>query len=299
MLESARPGLDVPAAEWVEAVDDAIGLADESGDHALQVAIRTAGSYAYLCAGRFDHAEELMDEALGLAENDHGAGAGIVIGCPFAWSLMAKAVIRRDRGEFDASEELFQSALRIASEQGDPETESWTRGNLASMMALRGDHDAALALGQRNYELTERLGDVFSRVWALFYLGVVELERGDSMQALDHLERADSVYREAMGNGGEAEGVRAALIADALLEVGRLPEALELAEKGVATSRDRGLHWGLPRALRILAKVRAAAGDPGPPELLDEAEQVASANRQNVELELIRGTRETVAATSG
>ena len=152
------------------------------------------------------------------------------------------------------------------------------------MMAQRGDLDAALGLAQRNYELTERLGDVFSRVWALFYLGAVELERGDSQQALDHLERADSVYREAMASGGEAEGVRAALIAEALLDVDRIPEALEWAEKGAAVSRDRGLRWGLPRALRALARARAAAGEPGAPDLLDEAEQVASVNRQNVEL---------------
>jgi tetratricopeptide (TPR) repeat protein len=211
---------------------------------------------------------------------------------------MAKAVIRRERGEFDASEELFESALRIANEQGDPETESWTRGNLAVLMAMRGDSDAAIALAQRNYELTERLGDVFSRHWALFYLGFVALERGDPEQALDHLERSDRFYREAMGNGGEAEGWRAALLADALLGVGRVPEALERAEQGVAVIRDRGLGWGLPRALRTLACARSAAGEPGASELLDEAEQAASAIGQNVELESIRAARDAMAATS-
>jgi class 3 adenylate cyclase/tetratricopeptide (TPR) repeat protein len=299
LLESARPGLDVPAPEWIAAVYEAIALADESGDDALRVAIRTAGSYAYLAAGDFDHCEQLVDEALELAGDDHGAGAGIVIGCPYAWGLMAKAVIRRDRGEFDAGEQLSESALRIASEQGDPETESWTRGNLAVLMALRGDLDAALGLAQRNYELTERLGDVFSRHWALFDLGFVHLERGDPEQALDYLERADNLYLEAMGSGGEAQGWREALIAEALLGVGRVPEALERAEQGAAICRDRRLHWGTPRALRTLANVRAAAGKPGAPELLDEAEQVASANRQVVELESIRAARDAVAASPG
>ena len=298
LLESARPGLDVPAPEWIAAVDEAIALADESGDDALRVAIRTAGSYAYLASGNFEHCEQLVDEALELAGDDHGAGAGIVIGCPYAWGLMAKAVIRRDRGEFDAGEELSESALRIASEQGDPETESWTRGNLAVLMALRGDLDAAQGLAQRNYELTERLGDVFSRHWALFDLGFVHLERGDPEQALDYLERADNLYLEAMGSGGEAQGWREALIAEALLGVGRVPEALERAERGAAICRDRHLHWGTPRALRTLANVRAAAGEPGAPELLDEAEQVASTNGQIVELESIRAARDAVAASS-
>jgi class 3 adenylate cyclase/tetratricopeptide (TPR) repeat protein len=299
MLGSARPGLDVTAAEWTAAVEEAIALADKSDDDALRMAIRTAGSYAHLVAGDYDRCEQLVDQALEIAGDDHGVGAGIVIGCPYAWGLMAKAVIRRDRSEFDAAEQLFESALRIASEQGDPETESWTRGNLAGLMALRGDLDAALGLAQRNYELTERLGDVFSRHWALVYLGLVLLERAEPEQALDYLQRADHVYREAMGNGGEAEGWRAALIAEALLGVGRVSEALELADHGATICRERGLHWALPRVLRALAGARAAAGEPGASELLDEAEQVASANRQVIELESIRAARDVVAASPG
>jgi adenylate cyclase len=241
MLESARPGLVQPAADWIQASEESIALADESGDDALRVAIRTVGSYPYLCAGDFDQSERLVDEALEIAGDDHGAGAGIVIGCPYAWCLMAKAVIRRDRAEFDAGEELSGSALRIAAEQGDPETASWTRGNLAALLAARGDLDEALGLAQRNYELTERLGDVFSRHWALVYLGFVHLEREDAKAALDYLERGDRLYREAMGNGGEAEAWREAMIAEALLGVGRVPEARERAEHATAVAHERGL----------------------------------------------------------
>ena len=175
-----------------------------------------------------------------------------MIGCPYAWAMMAKAVIRRDRGEFDAGEELSEKALRIAAEQGDPETASWTRGNLAALLAMRGDLDSALGLAQRNYELTERLGDVFSRHWALFYLGFVRLERGDAEGALDSLERADRLYREAMGNGGEAEAWREAMIAEALLGVGRVARG---AGESRARDRDR------PGARTALG-ASASASDP-------------------------------------
>jgi class 3 adenylate cyclase/tetratricopeptide (TPR) repeat protein len=298
MLESARPGLVQHASEWTAAVDESIALADKSGDDALRMAIRTAGSYAYLSAGDFDHCEQLIDEALELAGDDHGAGTGIVIACPFAWCLMGKGFVRRERGEFDAGEELFGSALRIADAEGDPETASWTRGNLAGLMAVRGDLDPALALAQRNYELTERLGDVFSRHWALLNLGFVHLEREEPEPALDYIERADSIYMDAMGTGGEAEGWRKALIAQALLDVGRVAEALEFAEQGATIGRDRGLNWGLPRALRALARARLAAGVPGADQALEEAERVASGNRQMIELEEIRALREMVAAGS-
>jgi adenylate cyclase len=297
LLESARPGIVQPAEDWTRATDDAIALADESGDDALRVAIRTAGSYAYLASGDFDHCEELVDEALEIAGDDQSAGNGIVIGCPYAWAIMAKAMIRRDRGEFDAGEELCERAIRIADEQGDPETASWTRGNLAALLALKGDLDGALGLAQRNYELTERLGDVFSRHWALINLAYVRLERRDAEGALPLLERADRMYREAMGNGGEAEPWRTAMIAEALLGVGRVAEGLERAEHAAAVAGERCLLWALPRALRTLAQARVAAGEPGAGELLEEAERVAMANGRSVELIGIERVRDLASAT--
>ena len=298
MLESARPGLDVTAAEWTGAVEEAVALADQSGDEALRMAIRTAGSYSYLVAGDFGACERLIDEALGLAGEDHGAGAGIVIGCPYAWCLMAKAVIQRDGGDLEAAQKLSERAIQIASEHGDPETEGWTRGNLAVVMVYRGDLDGALALAQRNYELTERLGDVFSRHWALVYLGYVHLERGDAETALEYVQRADQLYLEAMGSGGEAEGWRNAMIAEALLGVGRVPEALERAEHAADVIRERGLNWGAPRALRALALARTAAGAPGADELFDESERIAAANGQLIEAEITRAARDRVVAAS-
>jgi tetratricopeptide (TPR) repeat protein len=241
----------------------------------------------------------MLDEALEMAGDDHTAGAGIVVGCPYAWCLMAKAVIRREQGKLDEGEKLSETALRIAAEHGDPETESWTRGNLATLLAYRGDLNGALALAQRNYELTERLGDVFSRHWALLYLGFVHLERGEYGQSLDYLQRADTLYREAMGSGGEAEAWRSALISDALLEVGRIDEAREQAEHAVEIARGRGLLWGMPRSLIAKARAMSAAGEPGVDAVLDEAEAVAERNGHTHEIDRIREARERVGAGAG
>jgi hypothetical protein len=124
----------------------------------------------------------------------------------------------------------------------------------------------------------------------------VHLERDEMDAALDYFERANSVYMEAMGTGGEAEGWREALIAEALLGVGRTAEALERGERGATVARDRSLGWSLSRALRVLARARLAAGAGGAEEALEEAETVASRNGQAVELEEIRALKESVAA---
>ncbi|MET0926080.1 MAG: adenylate/guanylate cyclase domain-containing protein, partial [Solirubrobacterales bacterium] len=125
-LDSARPGVEHHADTWTAGASAAIGLADKSGDDSLRVALRVAGSYSFLCAGEWKELERLLDEAKEIAGGDPTVGAGLVIGCPYAWSLMARGIVRREAGDFDRAEELFKSALRIAAEQGDPETESWT-----------------------------------------------------------------------------------------------------------------------------------------------------------------------------
>ena len=292
VMEGARPGMELTAEEWIGATREAMALADESGDPAMRIAIRAASSYSFLAAGDFDECDRLLDEVLELSGDDHTAGAGIVIGCPYAFALQFKGVIARERGDYRRAEELFDSALRIAAEEGDPETESWTRGQKAILLATRNEPDAALALAHRNYELTERLGDVFSRTWALVTLALTYVETGDPAAALDAIERAETLYREAMNSGGEAEAWRIAIRSQALLGVGRIPEALEQGELAADIARDRGMRWSLPRALRALGRARAAAGEAeGAREAFDEAAEVAQAIGSRYELDLIEGDR--------
>ncbi len=298
-LESVRPNLDTNSRDLIALTTEAISLADESGDVNLRMALRAVGSYPSFYAGDFDAAERMLDEALDLAGDDYEAGSGIVVGCPYAFCLMFKGNICRDRGDFDAAQEYFDSALKISSDQGDLETEIWARGGLSWQFLPLGRPDEALRLAQRNRDISERLGDVFSRHFALLILGWVHCERSEYEPALDSLESADRLYREAMGSGGELEPSREAALADALLGLGRVPEALERAENGVVAGRERDLGWTLIPALRIAAKVRAAAGESGALELLDEAEALASANRQTVELGRIQEARDAVAARGG
>ena len=295
MMESVRPGLEQHADDWTAGADEAVALADRSGDDALRVAIRAAGSYSYLCSGDSAKVERLLGEALEIAGDDQGAGAGLVIGCPVAWATMAKGVVLRDRGELDEAYELCETALRIATEQGDPETEGWTRGNQILIHAYRGEIDEALALGQRNYELTERLGDVFSRTWALASLGIARVYAEDFAGAFDALDRGERLYREAMAKGGEAEAWRAAFRAEALLGLGRTAEALATAERALSVARERSLLWSLPRAARIVARARAAAGKPGVEEAFAEAGSVAREIGCKVELDGIEEDRRAVA----
>ena len=54
---------------------------------------------------------------------------------------------------------------------------------------MRGDVEGGLALARRNCELTERLGDVFSRSLALTNLAWTQLAAGEYADALASIER--------------------------------------------------------------------------------------------------------------
>jgi class 3 adenylate cyclase/tetratricopeptide (TPR) repeat protein len=296
MATAVRPGMAHEAKAWVAGVEETVRLADESGDLHLRIAILAAGSYAYLCAGDFDRFEGALDELLDLAGGDRRAGAGIVIGNPVAWATMAKGLVRRERGRLDQAEELFNKALRIATEEGDPEIASWTRSNQALMLAMRGDLEGGIALARRNCELTERLGDVFSRSLALANLGGTLSAAGDYAKALEVLEEAERVYRGAVPDGDEMEAWRAALRAEALTGVGRAEEALELAEWASGIARERGMLWSLPLTLQALALARATTGQDGVGEALDEAAEIAEQTGAITSLEAIETTRSTLGA---
>ncbi|HVD40495.1 MAG TPA: adenylate/guanylate cyclase domain-containing protein [Solirubrobacterales bacterium] len=271
---AVRPGLEHYGPDWLEAVRETVELADRSGDRHLRAAVRGAGAYAYLCCADFEGFERILDEMLEIVGDDGSVGANIVLGSPIAWGLMGKGMVRRERLEFEEAEELFERALQSALEEDDPETASWIRSNQASLI-IRRDPEGALALARRNCELTDRLGDVFSRSLALSNLAWTQLIAEEYEAALESIEASEALYREAMDNGGEMEGWRGQLRARALVLCGREEEGLEVAEEAARVTRERGMLWSYPVAVLTLARARAAAGADGVAEAFEEAERVA------------------------
>jgi class 3 adenylate cyclase/tetratricopeptide (TPR) repeat protein len=271
---AVRPGLPHYGPDWIEAVRETVALADQTDDRHLRAAVRGAGAYAYLCVADFEGFERILDEMLEIVGDDGSVGSGIILGSPIAWGLMGKGMIRRERLEFDEAEELFDRALVAALEEDDPETASWVRSNQASLV-FRKDPEAALAIARRNVELTDRLGDVFSRSLALSNLAWVQLIAEESEAALEAIEASERLYREAMDTGGEMEGWRGQLRARTLVQVGRVAEGLEVAEEAARVSGERGMLWSYPVAVLTLARARAAAGVDGVEEAFAEAERVA------------------------
>jgi adenylate cyclase len=297
LLTDVRPGVADCSTEWVAAAREAIELADENGDLSLQIAVRGAGAYAYMCAGDLEGLERTIDEMLELTGGDPSLGAGVVVDCPIAWGLNAKSIALRERERLAEAEELLDEALRLASEHDDHETESWARGSKCLVLADRGETEAALALARRNCELTEQVGDVFSLSTALISLAYVQLAAGESEEGLETVERADRIYREAMGSGGETEAWRSILRARAMLALGRSEDALEEAEWAMSTANRREMGWQIPLAFHVLAQALAATGAPGVEETLEEAARAAKSRGHQMTLQRIETDRVALTAS--
>jgi tetratricopeptide (TPR) repeat protein len=212
---------------------------------------------------------------------------------------MGKGMVRREKLEFDEAEALFERALRIALEEDDPETASWIRSNQAGLLAIRGESDAGLAVARRNVELTDKLGDVFSRSLALSNLSWAQLNSGDAEGALESIEESERLYRETMDDGGEMAAWRAHLRSQALREVGRVEEAVEAAQWATETARERGFMWTYPAAMLALSRALKAAGRPGASEALAEAERVARETGAETLMVDLAAEREALETSAG
>jgi len=296
---SARPGLATHVDAWKRAADEATELADQAGDIHLRVSMRAAAAYARLCAGDFDGYASQLDEVIELTGEDPAIGAGLVIGNPLAWAHMGKGLVLKERGDLDAAATEIETALRVAIEAQDPETESWVLGMQAMVRSLQGDSEGACAIARRGCEVAQRLGDAFSRSVALANLAWTENEAGDHESALESIEEADRLYLGAMGVPGEMEGWRGSVRAEALRGLGRATEALSSAERAVEASNSRGIEWGGILALLALGRARADTGDfDAADEALAEALEMARRHRATVNEERVEDARRALATGS-
>src|SRR5258705_8042679 len=129
-------------------------------------------------------------------------------------------------------------------------------------------------------------------------MAYVQLVAGESIDALETVELADRLYRDAMGSGGETEAWRSTLRARALLGLGRTEEALEEAEWAAGTAQRRSMGWQIPTALHTVAQTRAAIGDPSVEEALDEATEAAKSRGHLMTLSRIKADREALLAAT-
>jgi class 3 adenylate cyclase/tetratricopeptide (TPR) repeat protein len=279
--------------------------AESIGDPGLVLNVTVPRAYSAWVAGLFLEGLECVDRALAVAGEDVSAGAGLVLGNPYAHALWIRALCLTDLGRWPEAEAEFERSIQLAREHGDAECECFAYAARPHLHEHLGGEEC-LSGAEGAVELAGRVGS--QKVLAAAYAGLAlaSADRGLSDQAADAGERSLSIARHQRMNL-ELEPETEALLARAKLGLGEVEEARAMAEEAVGIADERSLTRQAVVARVALAQVLLAIGEPSTVEeaqdLLDAASELAArigfkASQPNIHrvlaaLARLRGDEET------
>jgi adenylate cyclase len=251
--------------EYARLARESIALADASGDPALYLTVSGGVTYAFFCVGEYREAAAVCDRAIELADGDPRVGAGVVVGCPYAFCVTAKGVAGGNLGDLQEGRRLVEQGMAIAREEGDLELVGWGYWWSAWQSHFLGEDDASVAHAGQAIEIAERIGDSYSRAWAWCWLGLAERGRGEWRRAIEALDRSVSLSHERR-TAVEGQALRLALLGECYAGLGDADRARALGAEAVEVARTQGHVIWEAYANLALARILLAAGD------LDEVE---------------------------
>jgi adenylate cyclase len=276
-IAEATCGGNVP--EYVRLQEETIQIAERIEDPGMRVAAATGPMYALYLAGRQEEALAALDRVLALTTDDPELGAGIVVANPHAWATSFRTPALMMLGRMREARRAVAEGAELCR-RWDRESLGWThtfRVGLASVGADRAGPET-LAHARQAVQIAEQLGDAFSRINALHWLGTALLLTGDPREASRVLASCIEAV-DAQGAGREQEPLIRGQYADALLALGEVERALEEAELAVRLSDQRGVVVMTPIVRNTLAKALVARSGPGDLDraesILDQAEKIA------------------------
>ena len=152
------------------------------------------------------------------------------------------------RAQYEESERVAHETTQIG----------WVAGSLAGLAwlsALEGRADECRSRAAEAIDLSDQYGLGFYRAWAMIALGQLELGIGRAEPALGHLAACLEFLTSVAINDPDLSP--APDIVDALVRLGRLAEAREVARRYEPAAVVKGLPFALARAARARALVAA------------------------------------------
>jgi tetratricopeptide (TPR) repeat protein len=239
----------------------AVALAEESGDPGLYMNTANGLAYALLYTDSPREAAGMMERALELADGDVTIGAGPYVVCPYAFTLIFRGAYLVWLGELERGRDLIEQGIRLAREQGDIEVVGWGHVWRTVFAWLSGKTETALADARQALEIAERIGDSLSRATAWAALGLAEQLTGEWPQAIEAIERSQTIARERR-TSAELESWRLMRLGESQLALGDPDQARALIQAGLELARVRGQAIQEADASILLARVLLASDGP-------------------------------------
>jgi class 3 adenylate cyclase/tetratricopeptide (TPR) repeat protein len=274
---AALRGLNVgDVNDYVQYGQEAVKIADQTRDEALQYAMRTYLGFANDFAGNLETGLAIADEAFALGPREHAFGAQYTGYSPsIAW-LGVKGMALSAMGRTNEARPLLEELVELARTHGYPEMITWGYSELGGMDRFLGDGDRLRGHARALVEIKEKVGAATYHAMAYLAVGQAHLVNEEWSEAISALEETVR-FMEETRSAGYQKGNALSCLADALLAAGRVDEARARAEEGLGWSRSRGLHRDINPWIAC-ARVLMHIGDPESTEqagvLLDEVQAI-------------------------
>ena len=253
LAQHMRATVDHPRA--VELGEQALAIADETGDGGLRIlALNVVGQSTHEL-GHFQRAIDLLkpqvDSLVGTSDYERGrqhvaaasSWRGVLAFC-LAW-----------QGNFREASEYVEEALRIAEETNHPQTLDSANSQASLVAALSGDVPLAIRRSERSLAIAAGLG-VQPHPSRRAFLGYTYSLAGRAEEAVAQLEQA--LARAEVIRHFACSSLWTEWLAGAYLLAGRRTDAERTAERALKLARDYREHGFEGYALRQLGDVLAA-----------------------------------------
>ncbi|MCW2621788.1 MAG: transcriptional regulator, LuxR family [Frankiales bacterium] len=170
-------------------------------------------------------------------------------GLPFLLFHLARDEATTDR--WDVAELTYSEGIHLAREAGHAADLTANLAGLAWLEARQGQEDRCREHAEEALALCSSHRIALFRCWSLFALGELELGLGRPAAAIGPLERLERALTEL--GLVDVDLSPAPELVDALVRVGRHPQARALAEGYAARAQAKGQPWALARAARASA----------------------------------------------
>jgi adenylate cyclase len=214
---AALRGLNVgDVNDYVQYGQEAVKIADQTRDEALQYAMRTYLGFANDFAGNLETGLAIADEAFALGPREHAFGAQYTGYSPsIAW-LGVKGMALSAMGRTNEARPLLEELVELARTHGYPEMITWGYSELGGMDRFLGDGDRLRGHARALVEIKEKVGAATYHAMAYLAVGQAHLVNEEWSEAISALEETVR-FMEETRSAGYQKGNALSCLADALL----------------------------------------------------------------------------------
>ena len=244
------------AADYAEQM---IRLANISGESGMFIEGHFTLGNALFWQGRLREAKENLDRAITYYDPVAQRGHAVMYGQdPGVTTLCYQSFVTWSLGFPDRAVEFADQALETAQRTGHPFSVGWALAFVANLGIWRREYGPAKIRAQRCVSFTSEQGQAYWASAAVAMLGAASYHTGDREVGLEQLARGLAGYEQtgAIVMSPLWRGV----LAEALIEDGKLAEAAAVLEEGLTGAESHGEWVTVPYLQRLRGDVHARQG---------------------------------------